>query len=193
MKQERKNSLISGLFEVFHGRQSKFLSSYPALFASFLYGLGNNLDIVILRFGLHIFERTDTHPAPGLFAPQFGLAITCLETGFLSECRVFKREIMHGVADAWCLSPRWSSIVWTVAWHFDSQQVFQTCWLFFIALTTFWFATCWWFHCASQTNWCLSFVCSLSQGWLLELVLWNPKPSWLQKFRKQLHYKGWFF
>ena len=54
---------------------------------------------------------------------------------FLSECRVFKREIMHGVADAWCLSPRWSSIVWTVAWHFDSQQLFQTCWEFLIALT----------------------------------------------------------
>ena len=107
MKQERKKSLISGLFLVFNGRQSNFLSSYPALFASFLYGLGNNLDIVILRFGLHIFERTDTHPAPGLFAPQFGLAITCLETGFLSECRVFKRKIMHRVADAWCLSPRW--------------------------------------------------------------------------------------
>ena len=73
----------------FHGRQSKFLSSYPALFASFLYGLGNNLDIVI-------------YPAPGLFAPQFGFAISCLETGFLSEYRVFKRKIMHGVADAWC-------------------------------------------------------------------------------------------
>ena len=102
-------------FKVFYGRQSKFLSSYPDLFASFLYGLGNNLDIVILRFGLHIFEWTDTHPAPGLFAPQFGLAIVCVETGFFSECCVFKREIMHGVADAWCLFPRRSSIVWTVA------------------------------------------------------------------------------
>ena len=147
-----------------------------------------------LSFALgFIFARTDTLPAPGLFAPQFGFAITCLETGFLTECRVFKREIMHGVADAWCLSPRWSSIVWTVAWHFDSQQLFQTCWEFLIALTTFWFATCWWFHYASQTNWWLSFVCSLSQGWLLELVLWNPKPTSLQKFRNQLHYKGWFF
>jgi len=61
------------------------------------------LDFVILRFRLDLFAQMDTLPAPGLFPPQFGSAITCLETGFSSECRVFKREIMHGVADAWCL------------------------------------------------------------------------------------------
>ena len=44
------------------------------------------------------------------------------ETGFWSERRVFKHKIMYGVAGAWCLSPRWSSLDSCMK-IFDSQQL----------------------------------------------------------------------
>jgi len=44
------------------------------------------------------------------------------ETGFWSERRVFKHKIMYGVAGAWYLSPRWSSVDSCMK-MFDSQQL----------------------------------------------------------------------
>ena len=44
------------------------------------------------------------------------------KTGFLSERRVFKHKIMYGVAGAWYLSPRWSSVDSCMK-MFDSQQL----------------------------------------------------------------------